>query len=80
LAYKLNTLAIDHIQREYSKSSLPWYLGFSGGKDSSALLKLVFIALADLNPRLKPVTVLYCDTGVEIPRRLSLDSRYVRDI
>ena len=58
---------IEHIQREYSKNSLPWSLGFSGGKDSSALLKLVYIALENLKTRYKPVTVIFCDTGVEIP-------------
>jgi DNA sulfur modification protein DndC len=46
---------------------LPWFLGYSGGKDSSALLKLVFGALLRLDRRPKPLTVIYCDTGVEIP-------------
>lgn len=63
LTYK----TIEHIQREYSKNSLPWSLGFSGGKDSSALLKLVYIALENIRIKSKPVTVIYCDTGVEIP-------------
>lgn len=58
---------VENIQREYLKNSLPWSLGFSGGKDSSALLKLVYIALESLKTKSKPVTVIYCDTGVEIP-------------
>jgi DNA sulfur modification protein DndC len=58
---------IETIQREYLKDSLPWSLAFSGGKDSSALLKLVYLALQDVGRKFKPVTVVYCDTGVEIP-------------
>ena len=63
LTYK----TIEHIKREYSKNSIPWSLGFSGGKDSSALLKLVYAALENIGTKSKPVTVIYCDTGVEIP-------------
>ncbi|WP_181213558.1 phosphoadenosine phosphosulfate reductase domain-containing protein, partial [Dehalococcoides mccartyi] len=58
---------INTIQREYLKDNLPWSLAFSGGKDSSALLKLVYVALQNIGKKLKPVTVVYCDTGVEIP-------------
>jgi len=44
-----------------------WVIGFSGGKDSTALLK-VFVAAAQASrtlPRL--IDVIYCDTGVENP-------------
>lgn len=55
------------IQREYAAGEDPWYLAFSGGKDSCALLTLVFQSICRLpNPR-RPITVVYCDTGVEIP-------------
>lgn len=60
-------ITIDNIQHEYLKDSLPWVLAYSGGKDSSALLKLVYLALEGLHIKPKPVTVVYCDTGVEIP-------------
>ncbi|MBA7599415.1 hypothetical protein ES703_06448 [subsurface metagenome] len=60
-------ITIDNIQREYLKDSLPWSLAYSGGKDSSALLKLVYLALEELHRKSKLVTVIYCDTGVEIP-------------
>lgn len=65
------------IQDYYSKSESEWFVGFSGGKDSSALLKLLFQALVGLNDRPKPITVLYCDTGVEIPviRNLVLNTQ-----
>src|SRR6266508_3667917 len=62
-----NSRSIAVIQREYHRSSEPWVLGYSGGKDSSALLKLVFLALLGLRKCPKPVTIVYCDTGVEIP-------------
>jgi len=58
---------IENIQREYLSNNLPWSLAFSGGKDSSALLKLVYLALEELNEKTKPVNIIYCDTGVEIP-------------
>tara|TARA_B100001059_G_scaffold234148_1_gene275902 strand:- start:919 stop:1974 length:1056 start_codon:yes stop_codon:yes gene_type:complete len=55
------------IIREYQKNTLPWYIGYSGGKDSSSMLKLVFNALKQVDSFHKPITVLYCDTGVENP-------------
>jgi len=41
-------------------------VGYSGGKDSSALLKLVINTIKKFNLSNK-VTVIYCDTGVDIP-------------
>lgn len=63
---KLNE-SIKIIQEVYSRDDKPWYIGFSGGKDSSLVIKLVFNALMQLKVRHKPITILYCDTGVEIP-------------
>ena len=34
---------ISRIQEEYLPSITPWYIGFSGGKDSSTILKLTFL-------------------------------------
>jgi DNA sulfur modification protein DndC len=45
----------------------PWVIGFSGGKDSSCVVKLIFNALIGLKSARGSVSVLYCDTGVEIP-------------
>ncbi|WP_224998730.1 phosphoadenosine phosphosulfate reductase family protein [Cesiribacter sp. SM1] len=59
--------AIEVIKQEYIKDDVPWFVGFSGGKDSSALLKLLIIALSQLNKPHKLINVLYCDTGVENP-------------
>ncbi len=67
MIYALHEKTILLIQKEYVGSSNPWYLGFSGGKDSSALLKLVFTALRELPEVYKPITLIYVDTGVEIP-------------
>jgi DNA sulfur modification protein DndC len=58
---------IKRIQREYLKDTNPWFIGYSGGKDSSALLSLVINALAGLQTFPRKVTVVFCDTGVENP-------------
>ena len=64
---KLDETAIDSIIQEYKKDNTPWFIGYSGGKDSSALLKIVYNALLKIELFHKPVTVVYCDTGVENP-------------
>lgn len=58
---------INLIKGEYQKDDTPWYIGYSGGKDSSAVLTLVFNALLEIKERHKPVEIINCDTGVEIP-------------
>ncbi len=59
--------AIKIIQDVYNDSESPWIMGFSGGKDSSALLKIVFQAIKLVKIRHKDINIVYCDTGVEIP-------------
>jgi DNA sulfur modification protein DndC len=44
-----------------------WIIGFSGGKDSTALLKVFYAAATEANPSPKTIDVIYCDTGVENP-------------
>lgn len=63
---------IELIKNEYITSNTPWLLGFSGGKDSTALLSVVYESLMKIKNPLKPVNVVYCDTGVEIPLFSSL--------
>ncbi|MCB0700740.1 MAG: phosphoadenosine phosphosulfate reductase family protein [Chitinophagales bacterium] len=58
---------IELIRNEYLSNDTPWFVGYSGGKDSSALLTLVVSALKDIKVYKRPVTVVYCDTGVENP-------------
>lgn len=60
---------IEEIQALYQADSLPWILGYSGGKDSSACLQLVWLALKELPPsaRKKQLHVISTDTLVENP-------------
>ena len=57
------------IQKLYHEDQVPWVVGYSGGKDSTATLQLVWYALQDLPPedRTKPVYVISTDTLVENP-------------
>lgn len=57
------------IQETYKANNYPWVIGFSGGKDSTATVQLVWYALADLpaEERRKPVFVINSDTLVETP-------------
>ena len=59
----------DEIRKIYRQNTSPWVIGYSGGKDSTAVLQLVWYALADLpqEERSKPVYVLSSDTLVETP-------------
>jgi DNA sulfur modification protein DndC len=57
------------IQEIYLSDHIPWVVGYSGGKDSTAVLQLVWKALAALPPdkRFKDVHVISTDTLVENP-------------
>jgi DNA sulfur modification protein DndC len=63
----IHTGTVRAVSRQLIERPEPWILGFSGGKDSSCVVKLVYQALLCTKRRLRAVTVLYCDTGVEIP-------------
>jgi DNA sulfur modification protein DndC len=56
-------------QELYLADAVPWVVGYSGGKDSTATLQIVWLALAGLNDaqRTKPVHVISTDTLVENP-------------
>jgi DNA sulfur modification protein DndC len=62
-----DTLA--EIRRVYLADERPWVIGFSGGKDSTVVLQLVWYALRRLEPaeRRKHVYVISGDTLVETP-------------
>ena len=57
------------VREVYLADNRPWVVGYSGGKDSTATLQLVWQALADLPPkeRRKTVYVISSDTFVETP-------------
>lgn len=44
-----------------------WVIAFSGGKDSSAVLKIFLSAYRRARVRPSAATLIYCDTGVENP-------------
>jgi len=65
---------IDHLIKQianlYIKDQIPWCVGYSGGKDSSACLQLMWKALEYLkknNKKIKPLYVITTDTLVENP-------------
>ena len=62
------------IQEIYLADDRPWVIGFSGGKDSTAVTRLVFEALMAIPPekRKKPVFVVSSDTLVETPLVVNL--------
>jgi DNA sulfur modification protein DndC len=65
--------SIDGIQKEiqdtYLLNNYPWVIGFSGGKDSTATVQLIWNALAKLpiGKLTKPVYIISSDTLVETP-------------
>jgi len=59
----------EEIRELYLCDQVPWVVGYSGGKDSSAVLQLVWMAVRDLPParRAKTIHVISTDTLVEQP-------------
>lgn len=56
-------------QSLYLEDEIPWVLGYSGGKDSTAVVQLVWNAIASLpeEKRTKPIHIISTDTLVENP-------------
>jgi DNA sulfur modification protein DndC len=59
----------EEIRELYLWDEVPWVIGYSGGKDSSAILQLVWMAVRKLplEQRSKPIHVISTDTLVEQP-------------
>lgn len=59
----------ERTRRLYLEDAIPWVVGYSGGKDSTAVLQIVWMALQELpeEQRTKPVHVISTDTLVENP-------------
>ena len=57
------------IQDIYTSDNIPWIIGYSGGKDSTVCVQLVWEALKQLpeEQRQKPIYVISTDTLVENP-------------
>ena len=57
------------IKELYLADDVPWIIGYSGGKDSTAVLQLTWMAIAELpeSQRSKTVHVISTDTMVENP-------------
>ena len=57
------------IQNLYLADDIPWVVGYSGGKDSTATLQLVWFALKELSKEQlhKPVHIMHTNTLVESP-------------
>ena len=60
---------IQEIQNLYLENDKPWVIGFSGGKDSTTVLSLIYVALTRLpeKQRHKHIYVISSDTLVETP-------------
>ncbi|MBB6645057.1 DNA phosphorothioation system sulfurtransferase DndC [Halobellus ruber] len=60
----------EEIRETYLADDRPWVIGYSGGKDSTTTLQLIWIAISQLPPekRSKPIHVISSDTLVETPK------------
>ena len=61
--------AMDEMKDLYLSDKRPWIIGFSGGKDSTCVVQMVYYMLKGLPPkkRTKEVHILSSDTLVENP-------------
>ena len=59
----------EEILELYLGDQIPWVIGYSGGKDSTAILQLIWLAVKELpiEQRTKPIHVISTDTLVEQP-------------
>jgi DNA sulfur modification protein DndC len=59
----------EEIRELYMEDQVPWIIGYSGGKDSTATLQLIWMALKELpsDRKTKTVYVISTDTLVENP-------------
>ena len=70
LGFKPTIAALcEEIRELYLADAVPWIIGYSGGKDSTAVLQLIWMALLELpkDQRKKTIHVISTDTLVENP-------------
>ena len=67
--FKIFEDIVEEMKMVYLHDNRPWMIGFSGGKDSTMLVMLVFEMLATLNPNqiTKKIYITSSDTMVENP-------------
>ena len=60
---------LETVRNLYLADDIPWMIGYSGGKDSTATVQLVWMAIEGLpeNERHKPIHIMNTDTLVESP-------------
>ncbi|MHA1224044.1 MAG: DNA phosphorothioation system sulfurtransferase DndC [Candidatus Heimdallarchaeaceae archaeon] len=74
--------AIEEIKHLYLSDDRPWIIGYSGGKDSTTVVELVFQALKELNPnqRKKQVYIITADTMVENPLVIPIITDFFKNV
>lgn len=55
----LTATTVELIQSVYLKDQRPWVVGYSGGKDSTGVVQLIFAALSQLPPAKRQKKSLY---------------------
>ncbi len=70
------------IKQVYLADKRPWVIGYSGGKDSTTVLQLVWYAIKELpvEKRKKPIHVISSDTLVETPIIVDFINRTLKNI
>lgn len=60
----------EQIRKVYLADRRPWVIGYSGGKDSTTAVQMIWYALSTLSPKdlSKPIYVISSDTLVETPK------------
>jgi DNA sulfur modification protein DndC len=74
--------SIDIIKELYLSDNRSWIIGFSGGKDSTVILSLVYFALSVIPKKqlTKPVYVVCSDTLVETPVVVNLIKNVLKNV
>nr|WP_255635633.1 DNA phosphorothioation system sulfurtransferase DndC [Azospirillum sp. 412522] len=71
----------DELREAFRQDDRPWVVAFSGGKDSTAVLQLVYDMVLELGPAArKPVHVVSSDTMVEAPNVAAYVERVLQAI
>src|SRR5260221_9529964 len=70
------------IREVYLNDNRPWVIGYSGGKDSTVALQLIWYALSDLPKEklTKPVYIISSDTLVETPKIVDYITRSLENM